>query len=169
MSHQRWIKVLIVLAILGICIKIDNLSTGKRGKYIYLSQWHTLDFGYLSCLIVTGWSRWCFWLKWCQFWSRLTDSLWWRYTDAVASPVSVKIVCGAIVAREVAIRLNIRNHSRASFHRCFHKLITRRLNLPLHLLSDLALCILELELRFLVCVTAWQHVTYPGPGIPGFI
>jgi len=103
-SQQIWIKIFIMLGIIGICIKIENLSAGKRTMYIQISGWHTIDFGCLSTLIVSGWHRWRSGLMWHQFRCQLSESLWWMCTRASVPPVCMGILCGAIVAREADIR-----------------------------------------------------------------
>ena len=57
-SQQIGNEIVIPLAILGICIKIEKLSVGKRTMYIDLSGWHTFDFGTWSSIIATRWGRW---------------------------------------------------------------------------------------------------------------
>jgi len=51
--------------------------------YIYISGWHTCDFGCMSSLVVTRWHRWCSQQMWRRFWWPLSESLWWRCTCAL--------------------------------------------------------------------------------------
>jgi len=150
-SHRIWIKIFIMLAILGICIKIQKLSTGKRSMFIHISGWHICDFGWMSCLIVTGWNGWCFGWMWCRFWCRLSESLWGRCTHAFASPTCVGILRYAILGRKAAVRLIFPNHSLVSFHPSLHMFMPRKLNSPLLLFSHFVPRYLDQELRFLYC------------------
>jgi len=136
-------KIVITLAIFGIRFKIEKLSTEKRSMYIHISGWHTFDFGYVRCLIVTGWNtRRCWWM-WCRFWFGLAESLSWRCTRAFASPACLGILCCAILAREAALSLIFPKHSRVSFHGSLHIFIPRKIHSPLLLLF------LDCGLRFL--------------------
>jgi len=140
-----------MLAIFGICIKIEKLCTGKRSMYIHISWWHTFDFGSVRCLIVTGWNRWCFVFMWRQFWCRLSESLWWRCTRAFASPVCLGILCCAILAKKAAILLMIPKHNQVSFHRSHNISMPRKLNSPQHLFSHFRPRFVDQELRLLYC------------------
>jgi len=77
-SQQIWIKIFIALAIFSICIKIENLSIGKRSMYIHIPRWHAFDFGYMSSLIVTVWHRWRSGPVWRRFWCWMSEPLCWR-------------------------------------------------------------------------------------------
>ena len=135
-SQQIWIEIFITHAILGICIKIDKLSNGESRMDTYIAGWHTCDFGYVSCLIVTRWNKWCFGRMWRRFRCRLSDLLWWRCTRASASPACVGILCCAILVRKAAVCLIFRQHSWVSFHRSLHISLPGKLNSPLLLFSD---------------------------------
>jgi len=132
-SQQIWIKIFIMLAILGIWIKNEKMSAGKGSMYIHISRWHTFDFGYVSCLIVTRWNRWHSWWMWHHLWCWLPESHWWRCTHASASPARLGILCCPIVARKAAIHLIVPKHSQVSFHCSPHHFTHRKLNSP-HLL-----------------------------------
>jgi len=101
-SQQIWIEIFIALAILGICIKIETLSVGKRSMCTYISGWHTFNFWILSSIIVTGWHRWHSGRMWHRF--------WWRCTSCFAPPACLWILCCAILAKNAVVRMIFMNH-----------------------------------------------------------
>jgi len=107
-SQQIWNTIFIVLAILGICIKNEKMSIGKRSMYIHISRWHTFDLGTLSCIIVTGRHRW----RSGQMWRRV----WRRCNCFSMPPLCLRIVCCAILAQKAAVSLIFANHCQVSFH-----------------------------------------------------
>jgi len=135
-SQQIWIQIFIALAILGTCIMIEKLSPGNQSVDRHISRWHTFNFGYVSCLVLTGWYRWRSGQMWPRFWCRLFASLWWRCTRAFAPPRCLGILCCAVLAREAAVRLIFSNRSQVYFHRSLHIIMPRKLNSPLLLVSD---------------------------------
>ena len=50
----------IALAILGICVMIVKLGSGRRSMNIHMSGWHTFKFGSMSCHNNTRRHRWQF-------------------------------------------------------------------------------------------------------------
>ena len=126
-SQQIWNKIFILHAILGIWIKIEKSSAGNRSMYIDISRWHTFCFGAVSSLTVIRWHRLCSRPRWCRS-SR-------RFTWAFAPPVSLWMLCCAILARRTAIRLFFPNHRLVSFCRSCHLIMPRKHN-TLHLFSQ---------------------------------
>jgi len=131
-----WIEIFIVLVILGIHIKIEKLSTGKRSMHIRISGWCTFEFGCVRSLFVTGWHRWRSGRMWCQFCCWLSMLLWCRCSRAFAPPACLGIRCCAMFGKKAAILLIYPKHSRVSFHCSLHIFLPRKLNFPLLLFSD---------------------------------
>jgi len=126
--QQIWNTIFIVHAILGIWIKIEQTSTGKWSMYIHISGWHTFCFGALRFLAVIRWRRWRSGPRWRRS--------WWRCTCAFAPPVSLWILCCAILARKAAVRLIFPNHCWVSFYRSLHLVMPGKHNTPLLLFSN---------------------------------
>jgi len=89
--------------ILGISLKIEKLSPGQIIMYIHISGWYTFDYWTVSSLIVTGRHRWHSQRTWSWFWRRLSQSVWWSCTTAIAPPVCLQILCCTILARKEPI------------------------------------------------------------------
>ena len=150
-SQQIWIKLFVMLVILGKHIKIEKSSNGKRSMYIHISGWHTFDFGSVTCLIVTWWNCWRLGWMWHWFWCQLSESLWWRCTCAFASPSCLGILCCAIMTREAAVYMIFPKHSRVSSHRSFPIYTVWKHNSTLLLFWDFGRRFLNKELHFLYC------------------
>ena len=125
-SQHIWIKIFITLAISGICISIEKLSTWMRSVYIHISRW------------IQGW-----------VWCRLSGSVWWRCTRAFASPAWPRILRSGILATKAAFHLIFPKHSQESFHRSLPIVMARMLNSPLLLFSDFGPRCIDPVLRFL--------------------
>jgi len=141
-----------MLAIFGICIKIQKLSTGKRSVYMHISGWHTFDLWNVRCLIVTGWNRWRFGWMWHRFWCRLSVSLGWRCTRSFASSASLGVLCYAIVAMKEAVHVIFPKHSQVSSHPSLHIIMPMKPNSALLLFLDFRPRFHDNELCFLHCV-----------------
>jgi len=61
----------------------------------------------------------------CQFWSPMSELVWYRCTCALEPPACVRILCCAIMARMASVDLIFMNHSRVSVHRSLHILMPR--------------------------------------------
>jgi len=94
-GQQIWNEIFIALAILGICIKIEKWSIGKRSMYIHISRWHTFDFRILSWLISPRWHTWHSGWRSCRSWRRCTHS----FTPTLC----LQILLCAILARKAAV------------------------------------------------------------------
>jgi len=127
-SQPIWNISFIVLPILGMCIKIQNLSIGKWSVYIHISRWRTFYFGALTFLTIIRWRWWCSRQRWSQ--------LWWRCTSFFALPLGLRIPCCGILVRMVAIDLIFTNHCQVTFHCCFYLFICKKLNTSLLHLAD---------------------------------
>jgi hypothetical protein len=92
---------------------------------------------------------------WCRLWSRLwillSASVGSRCTSSFVSPVRLRILCGAILARKAFGRLVLTKHSLVSCYRCLHLVMRRKLNTMLLLFSDLSMWFLDQISRFLCC------------------
>jgi len=118
---------------LGIWIKIEKSSAGKRSTYIHISRWHTICFGALYSLTVSRCHR-------CRSRPRWNRS-WWRRMCAFAPPARQWILCCAILPREAAVRLIFPNHCQVSFYRMVHHVMQGKHN-------TLRLLFLNLSARF---------------------
>jgi len=110
-NQQIWNEIIIALAILGKCFKIEMLSVGKWSMYTHISGWNTFHFGQFRSLIVAGWRRWRSWCsgrRWCRS--------GWRCTRASAPLAWQRILCSTIFARKAAVRKIVRNHCHVSFY-----------------------------------------------------
>jgi len=165
-SQQIWIKIIIALAILGICIKFEILSAGKSPLYIHISGWHTFGFRYVSSHNITGWHRGHSGQTWHCFRGLLSELPCWRCTHPFATPACLGILCCAIVARKAAICLIFPKHSRVSFHRSLHISIPWILTSRLLLFSDICPRFLDQLLHFLYC-GAWKPSFGPFARIQG--
>jgi len=150
-SQHIWIKICIMLAILGRSIERRKFSTGKGCMCIHISGRQIDDLGPLNSGTVTSWGRWCFGQRWRRLWSRLSASVGGRCACSVASPSCLRNFCSAILARKASGHLVLTKHSQVSFYRSLHLLMPRKLNTPLLLLSDIGARSFHPELRFLYC------------------
>jgi len=148
-SQHIWIKICIMLAILGRSIKSKRFSSGKLCMWIGISGRQIDDLGTLSSGFVTCWGRWRFRQRWRWLWSLLSALDRWRCACSFASPSCLPIPCSAIFRRKASGCVVLTNHSRVTFYRSFPLIISRVLNTPLHLFSDLGVRFLDQELRFL--------------------
>jgi len=149
MSPQIWNKIFLVLTILGRCILIEQLSTRKNCRYIYISGRQVCNLGTLSAMIVTRWRRWRSGWRRRLFWCRLFASDLRRCTHSFAPLACAWIFRCAILARKAADSLIFINHCRVSFYLSFHLSMPRKFNTPVHLISDFCARILDQVLRFL--------------------
>jgi len=154
-------KICIVLAIHGICIKIEKLRVGKRSMCICISQWHIVDVGTSSSLSISGWCKWRSGERWLRFGCGMAVSVKWSYIHSVAPPVCLQIFCHAILVRKAAMCEAFMNHSWVSFHCSLHLSVPRKLNSPLPLLLDFGARFLEQVLHLLSCgawIPSFGHV-----------
>jgi len=115
------------------------------------------DFRTLSLGSVTGWRYWCSGQRWCQIGSQLWSRLWrWpsasvgrRCTCSFQSPVCLRILFSATVARKVFSCVVLTKHSRVSCYCSCDHFNLRRRNTPLSFFSDLGLKFLNQISRFL--------------------
>jgi len=163
-TQQIWNKILITLAILGICIMIEKWSVGKRRMYIHTQGWHTFYFTTFMSVTVT------LWCTWRSGWRRPSGwrcrRFWWRCGSSFAPPACVRILCCAILAWKAAVCLIFINHWWVSFYRSLHLLMTRKLNSSLLLFSDFGARFLDQLLRFLYCGARKPSFSHFGH-IPG--
>jgi len=125
------------------------------------------DLERLNCGSVTGWGGWRAGQWWSRLWGRLTASVGWRCTCSFASPASLQILCGAILARKAAGRLVLTKHCRVSLYCSLHLFMPRKLNTPQLLFSDLGEWFLDEVFRFLHCGAKsllWPFWPYSTPG-----
>ena len=137
-----------MLANLGICIKIEQLSIGKRSRWICIARWHIVNFGTLSSLIDTWWQRWRSRQRWHQSWYPLSVMVWWRWTHSFALLVCQPILCYSMWTQKKAIHVAFMRHSQVSYHCRLYLSITRKLNSPLLLFSDFEVRLLRPILHF---------------------
>jgi len=157
-SKHIWMKICIVLAILGICSKSTKFSAGVHGMWVHISGRQIVALGMLNSRIITGWGRWRPGQRWRWLWGRLSASVRWRYTCSFASPVCLRILGSAILARKASGRVVLTKDSWVSFYCSLHLFMPRELNTPLFLFSDLGVRFLDQVLRF----------PYRGPPKPCF-
>jgi len=150
-SQHIWIKICIVLAILGICVMSKTFSATLRSMWIHISGRQIDDLGTLGSGIVTGWCRSGSGQRWHQLWSWLSALVGWRCTCSFASPAVLRIVCSATLARKASVPVVLMMHCRVSFYRSFHHLMPRKLNSLQLLFSDFSVRLLDQILRFLFC------------------
>ena len=110
---------------------------------------------------MTGWGWWRFGQRWCLLWRRLPASVGWRCARSFASPLCLRILCNAILARKASGRVVLMTHSQVSFQRILHLSMPRKLNTQLLLFSDLAA-------RFLVQESCFVHCHAPKPAFGHF-
>ena len=132
-----------MLGILGICIKIEKLSFGKRVMEFPISRWHVIDFGTLSSHIRTSWHRWCSRRSLCW--------LWWMWTGAFAALVCMQVLCCAMLTRKTASSLIFTNNCQVSVQFSLHLSMPRKLNSPIVLCLDFGESILDHITCFLYC------------------
>jgi hypothetical protein len=118
-SQCIWIKIFIVLVILGRCRNIEIFSTSKSCIEIQISGWQIDDLGTLTSANVTGYGGWCRLCSW------LSASLGWRCTCAFASPACMRILGGANVAWKVFEGVVLPKHSRVSFYCSLHLFMSK--------------------------------------------
>ena len=150
-SQHIWIKICIMLAILGRCIQSEKFSTGRICMRIRLSGQQIDDFGTLSSGIVTCLGGWYSRQMWRRLWTQLSALVRWRCTWTLASPLCLRILYSTISARKESGCLVLTKHSLVSFYRSFHLFMPRKHNTPLLLFSDLGARFQNLELCFHHC------------------
>ena len=112
---------------------------------------HIDDFKRLSSASVTGWGGWRAGLRWSRLWCRHSASGGWRCTCSFASPLCLRILCSAILARKAAGYLVLTKHCRVSLYQSLHLSMRWTLNTPLCLFSDLGVWCLDEIFCFLCC------------------
>ena len=134
-----------MLAILGRSIASKKFSAGTSSIWILISGRRIDDFGRLISGTVTSWGEWHLG----QRWHRLSAYVGWRCACSFASPLCLRDLWCAIVARNASGRLVSTKHSRVSFYPSLRLFMPRKLNTPLHLLS-------RLGMRFLIrnCISS---------------
>jgi len=150
-SQHIWIKICIVLAILGRCIKIEKFSTGKNDMWICISGQQIDRLGTLCSGIVTGLGGWHVGQWWRRLWSRVSVSVGGRCICSFASPACLRIPCGAILKWMAAGCVVLMTHSRVSFYCSLHHFMRRKLNARLLLITDLGMSVLDHRFCFLHC------------------
>ena len=109
------------------------------------------NFGMLSSGSVTGWGGWHSRQRWHQLCSPLSALVRWMCTCSFQSPPCLRILCSAILARKVAGRVVLMNHSWVSLYRSLLLIVPRTLNTPLLLSWDLSVRFLNEIFCFLYC------------------
>ena len=150
-SQHIWIKICIVLAILGGCIRSKKFSAGKRSMWTCISGWQINDLKMLSSGSNTSWVWWCSQQTWCQLWSQLSMSLGQTCTYFFVSPACLRMFCSAILARKAFGHMVLMNHWQVSFYCSLHHVIPRILSTPLRLFSDVGAIFPDQILHFLTC------------------
>jgi len=150
-SQHIWIKIYIVLAILGTCIKSLEFSTRKWCIWIRISGRQVDELGMFTSGIVLGWGGWRSGHRWHWLWSWVSVSGGWRCNYSFASHVCIQILCGAIFARKASGHVVLMKHSLVSFHRSLRLFMLRKLNTLLHLFPDLGARIFDQILCLLHC------------------
>ena len=93
-----------------------------------------------GALSIIRWHRWRFGPRWRR-------SRWWC-TLPFAPPACLWICCGAMLARQEALRLIFANHCGVSFHPSLHLVMPGKLNMPLLLFSEFVARFLDWLLFF---------------------
>jgi hypothetical protein len=88
--------------------------------WIHLSGWQIVDLGTLRVLIVAEWRSWLSMRTSYLFSCLLSALVWLRFTHSFALSPCLQIHCGAILARQAAIREVFMMHCRVSFYHSFH-------------------------------------------------
>jgi len=168
LGQHIWIKIRIMLAILGICMKSETFSAARRSMLIHISGLQMVDLGTLSYGVVTGQAGWRRGLRWHRLWSRLSASVGWRCTWFFVSPTCLRILCGVIFARRASSRVVWTKHSPVSFSCSLHLFVPRKLNTPLLLFWDLGVRFLWSGIVFPLSWSAktlfWPFWPYSRPG-----
>lgn len=100
---------------------------------------------------VTGLCRWYSGRLRHRFCSRLSVSVRWRCTCALAPPAYLRILCSATSARKATICLIFTNHSQVSLPYSLHLFMPWKLNSPRLLSLDIGTRVLDHMLHFLYC------------------
>jgi len=158
-SQYICIKICVVQAILGRCVKSKTFSTAKRCMWKRITGRLIDDLGSLSSGIVTSWGLGPFRSRMRQLGSWLSGLVSWRCTSSFASPACLRIVCSAIFTRIASSCVFLTKYSQVSFYCCHHLVLPRKLNTLLLLFSDLRARLLDQILHFLYC----------GVPIPSFV
>jgi len=148
-SQHIWIKICIVLAILGICIMGKKISALGRSMSIHISSRQIDYLGTLSSAIVTRWCGCCSGHRSRRRWSQLSASVVSSCIYSLASLACLQILCGAISARKASIRVVLTKHCQGSFYRNLHQFMLRILNYLCLLFSDFSTGLLDQILRYL--------------------
>jgi len=151
-----------MLAILVICIKGKKFSTRRSSMWIHISGMHIDDLGTLSPGIGPVWHDRHSGQMWRWPLSRLFAWVGWRCTCSIASPVYLRILCSATVARKASVCVVLMKHSRVSFYCSLHHLMPRKLDTLLLPVSDFGERFLDQILRFLRCSTLKPTIRHFG-------
>jgi len=146
-----WIKICIVLAILGIRIKRRKFNSAGRSMWIQLSGQQIDDFGTLSSIIVTGRHGWHSGWRSRRLWTQLSLSVGLRGTCSSGSQARLRMLCGTIVTRNASVRVVLAKHCLVSFYRRLYLCMPRQLNTPLNLFLDFSARCLDQISCFLDC------------------
>jgi len=152
-----------MLALLGIYIKIDKMSAGKRSMWIHISWWQIVCLGTLTSLSIAGWHRRRSGQRWHHFWCRLSESVGQRGICYLVTPACLRIHCGAILTRKAFVSVVSTKCSWVSVYRSHHHSMPRKLNSPLLLFSDIGVRFLVQVLPFLYCGTQKLSFGHNGP------
>jgi len=151
-SQHIWIKMWILLGILGRCIEKKRFSRGQRSMWIGISGQQMDDLGMFTSRSGTVWGGWCsgwpLWRLWSRLCSQLSASVGQRCTGSFPSPACLWILCGAILARKASGRVVLMKYNRVSFYPSLHLCMPRKLNTVLLPFSDLSTWFLNQLLCF---------------------
>jgi len=109
------------------------------------------DLRTLSGRSVTGWGGWRAGQRWSRLSSPLSALVGRRRIRSFACPACLRILCGAILARQAAGRVVLTKHCWVTLYRSLHLFMTRKLNTPPLLFSDLGAWFLNDIFCFLYC------------------
>jgi hypothetical protein len=154
-SQHIWNITILMHAIFGIQITIENSSTGKHSIYIHKLGYHTFRYGALLFISCRRWHSG----------TRLRLS-WWRCTCAFAPPACLWSCCCAIFTTMAAIHVIFANHCRVAFDHSLHLVIPGNLKTLLLLFLDCSVTFIDWLLCFLYCCTQIPSYGHFGH-IPG--
>ena len=162
-QEDIWIKICIMLAILGRWFMWTRFRWGKRCLRRCTSGWQLDDVKRLSSRFVSSrgwrysslrWRRLCSLL--CsqhrsELWSQLSASVGWRCTCSVVSPAYLWIICNAIYARKAPRHAVLMQNSQLSFYGCLRLVLPTKLNDSLLTFFDPCIRCLHKILHFPHC------------------
>jgi len=141
----------IMLAILGIWIKTENLGAGKRSMWIHICRQQFVKLGSFTSHIDMEWHGWRSGQRWCPLWYWLSVLARLRWTGTFAPAGWLRNRCGAIVAWNAAVHVVVMKHSWVSFIRSLPLSMSRKLNSPVPLFLYFSVTLSDQVLRFLYC------------------